>query len=81
MGWSIPSNPDHSPDLAFSNYHLFGCVKDSLCGCHFAEDNELKKRFFDVLQSQVREFYNAGIQHLTQCWEKCVENDRDFVEK
>jgi hypothetical protein len=35
----------------------------------------------DVFQSQGREFYNIGIQHLTQHWQKCVENDRDLVEK
>jgi hypothetical protein len=35
----------------------------------------------DVLQSRGREFYNSGIQHLTQHWQKRVENDGDFVEK
>jgi hypothetical protein len=26
-------------------------------------------------------FYNIGIQRLVQRWQKCVENDGDFVEK
>jgi hypothetical protein len=33
------------------------------------------------LWSRDREFYNTGIQRLTQDWKKCVGNDRDFVEK
>jgi hypothetical protein len=35
----------------------------------------------DVLQSQGKEFYNTGIHHLTQHWQKHVKNDEDFVEK
>jgi hypothetical protein len=47
MGWTLPPNPDHSPDLAPSGYHLFGPVKDALRGHHFANDNELKQSFRD----------------------------------
>jgi hypothetical protein len=34
----------------------------------------LKRSFHGVLWSQGREFYNTGIQHLTQYWKKCVGN-------
>jgi hypothetical protein len=50
-GGTVLPYPTHSPDLAPSDYHLFGPVKDALCGCHFADDNELKQSFHDVLQS------------------------------
>jgi histone-lysine N-methyltransferase SETMAR len=79
--WTVLPHPAHSPDLASSNYHLFGPVKDALCGCHYADDTELKQSFHELFQSQGREFYNNGIQHLMQHWQKCVENDEDFVEK
>jgi hypothetical protein len=81
MGWTVLPHPAHSPDLAPSNYHLSGPVQDALCACHFADDKELTQSFRDVLQSQGTKFYNTGIQHLTQCWQKCAENDRDFGEK
>jgi hypothetical protein len=45
----------HRPDLAISDYHLFGPVKDALHGCHFADDNVLKQSFCDVLQSEISE--------------------------
>jgi hypothetical protein len=61
--------------------HLFSPVKDALCGHDFADDNELKHSFRDVLQSKGREFYITGVQRLTQCWQRCTENDEDFVEK
>jgi histone-lysine N-methyltransferase SETMAR len=66
MGWTVLPHPVHSPNLAPSNYHLFGRLKDALCGCHFEDDNELKQSFCDVLQNQGREFYSTDTA-LTQC--------------
>jgi histone-lysine N-methyltransferase SETMAR len=51
--------PAHSPDLAPSDCHLFGPVKDGLRGRYFAEFNELKRNFCDVLRSRGWEFYNT----------------------
>jgi hypothetical protein len=78
IGWTVLSDPTHSPDLAPFDYHLFGPEKDAVGGCHFADGNKLKKGFCDVLQSQDREFYNTGIQCLNQCWQKYVEKDEDL---
>jgi hypothetical protein len=52
-----------------------------LHGWYFAKDNEVKWSFCDALWSCGRKFYNTGIQHLIQCWQKCVENERNSVEK
>jgi hypothetical protein len=43
MGLTVLSQPAHSPDLAPSDYHLFGPVKDALRTRHFADDSELKR--------------------------------------
>jgi hypothetical protein len=80
-GKTILPHPPYSPDLVPFDYHLFDPVKDALRGCHFADDNELKQSFCDDIQSQGRDFYSTCIQRLTQCWQKCAENDEDFVEK
>jgi hypothetical protein len=74
MGWTVLPHPAHSPDLTSSNYYQFGPVMDALCGCHFADDNELKHSFRDVLQSQGRKFYNTDKQCLTQHWQKYAED-------
>jgi hypothetical protein len=81
MGQTVLPHPAHILDLAPSNYHLFAPVKNSQHCCHFADGNELKQSFYDVLRGSDREFYNTGIQHLNQCWQKCVENDTNFVAK
>jgi hypothetical protein len=57
--------PAHSPDLAPSDYHLFGPVKDELLGRQIADASELKQHFRVVLRSRGRECYNSGIQRLT----------------
>jgi hypothetical protein len=80
MGWTV-SHSAHSPDLASSIYHLFGPVKDTLHGFHFADDSTLKQSFCDALQSQGREFFNIAMWHLTQCWKKRVEYHGYSVEK
>jgi hypothetical protein len=38
MGWTALPHSAHSPDLAPSDYYLFGPVKYVLCGCHFADE-------------------------------------------
>jgi hypothetical protein len=43
-------------NVAPFDYNVFSPVKDALCGCHFAYDNELKQRFHDVLLSWCRDF-------------------------
>jgi hypothetical protein len=59
MVWTVLPRPAHSPDLARSDYHVFGPVKDEVRGSHFADDSEWNKVF--VMRSEVE----AGIQHLT----------------
>jgi hypothetical protein len=38
-GWELLSHPRYSPDLASSNYHLFGPLEDHL-RCHHYETDE-----------------------------------------
>jgi histone-lysine N-methyltransferase SETMAR len=49
LGWSVFPDPAHSPNVATSDYHLFGPVNDAPCGHHFADDNKLKRSFHGVL--------------------------------
>jgi hypothetical protein len=71
-------HPAHSPDMALSGYHLFGSLKRALIGLHFADDNELNQNFRHVFRNWGREFYNIGVERLTQPWEKYVENGADY---
>jgi hypothetical protein len=51
MGRTVLPHPARSPDLAPSDYRVFGPVNTALRGRHFADDNELKQSF--VKRSEV----------------------------
>ena len=44
IGWTVLPHPLYSPDLAPSDYHLFGPVKGALGGQPLADNGELKQR-------------------------------------
>jgi histone-lysine N-methyltransferase SETMAR len=80
MGWTVLPHPPYSPDLAPSDFHLFGPLKDALRGRRFADDEELKHSMPEELRHFSKDFYVTSIQRLTQRQKKCVDNG-DFVEK
>jgi hypothetical protein len=43
MGWEVLPHPSYSPDLAPSDYHLFGFVKDQLRGQRFESREAIQK--------------------------------------
>ena len=40
--FGLMAHPPYSPDLALSDYHLFGPLKEALWGCQFTSDQEVK---------------------------------------
>jgi len=82
MGWEVLPHPSYSPDLAPSDYHLFGFVKDQLRGHHYKESTEaIQKAVRQCLRMAGTEFYRRGIFKLPERWEKCVERCGNYVEK
>ncbi|GFU72922.1 mariner Mos1 transposase [Trichonephila clavipes] len=78
--WDVFQHLSYSPYLAQSDYHLFTAMKKWLRGKHFADDEELN----DVthwFKSQAGAFYAEGIGKLVQCYDKCLNNGGDYVEK
>jgi hypothetical protein len=42
-------HPAYSPDLASSDFYLFGSVKQLLSGCQFADQHSLLQAVSDIL--------------------------------
>lgn len=81
FGWeTLPQSP-YSPDLAPSDYHLFGSVKEQLRGQRYETLEDIRKAVRQCLREDETDFYSKGIFKLTERREKCVQRNGDYVEK
>jgi len=74
-------HPPYSPDLAPSDFHVFGPLKEHLGGQKFKSDEGVQSAVHEWLQSQPKEFFSRGIEALPIRWRKCIELRGDYVEK
>lgn len=81
MNWEVLPHPPYSPDLAPSDFHLFGPMKQYLRGKHFTNDGEVQHNVQHWLLQQSKEFYAEGIQKLVERWDKCINVAGDYIEK
>jgi len=81
MGCEDLPHPSYSPDLAPSDYHLSGFVKDQLRGQRYETTEAIQKAVHQSLRMAGTEFYRRGIFKLPEHWKKCVQRSGDYVEK
>jgi len=81
LGWTVLPHPPYSPDLAPSDFHLFGPMKDRLNGQHFPSNDAIVQAVKQWATSAGADFYECGKQALVHRWRKCIANDGDYVEK
>lgn len=81
LKWETFGHPAYSPDLAPSDYHLFPKLKEFLGGKQFTNDEELQQAVTAWLKSLAADEYNIGIEKLVPRYNKCLDNNGDYVEK
>jgi len=64
LGFELLQHP-HSPDLAPSDYHIFGPLKEALHGRRIISDEEVKEAVHTWLREQPKSF-STGIQKLVE---------------
>ena len=74
-------HPLYSPDLTPSDFHLFLHLKKFLGGKRFDDDEDLNDAVQKCLTSQAAQFYEEGIQKLVPCYNKCLNNGGEYMEK
>jgi len=79
FGWEQFDHPHYSPDLAPGDCHLFLHLKFFVAGPWFHDDDV--KAAVTCFASQAASFYDEGGQKLVQCYEKCLNNSRNYVKK
>jgi transposase len=76
-GWELLYHPPYSPDLALSDYHLFGPLKDHLRGHHHETDEAVQEAVRSWLRGAGTDFYCIGVN--LQRWQIYIDRDGDFV--
>ena len=79
-GLNIMPQPPYSPDLAPSDFHLFGPLKDGLRGEHFETDAEVRCAVKNWVKKTENAFFRAEFQRSPERWEKCVQAGGDWFE-
>jgi hypothetical protein len=79
FGWKQFAHPPYSPDLAPGDFHVFLHLKTF--HERFHGDTEVKEAINMWFASQAASFYSAGIQKLVPCYDKCLNNGGNYVEK
>ncbi|GBO03193.1 hypothetical protein AVEN_206108-1 [Araneus ventricosus] len=67
------------PDLAPSDFHLFGPLKQHLGGKLSAGDDDVQQEVLLRMRQQPKEFYAAGIGALMKRWDKCINIGGDYL--
>jgi hypothetical protein len=76
MEWEVLPHLPYSPDLAPSDYHLIGFVKNHMQGQHYETNEALQTAMRQCLQAAGTEFYSKGIFKLPERREKRVQRNR-----
>jgi hypothetical protein len=60
LGFELLQHPPNSPDLAPSDYHIFGPLKEALRGRGFASDEKVKEAVHTSLREQPKSFFSRN---------------------
>ncbi|UYV70214.1 hypothetical protein LAZ67_7002216 [Cordylochernes scorpioides] len=70
----VLEHPAYSPDLASSDYFLFGLLKKELKGKRFDSDEDVQKVVQDFFHTLPKSAYKEGIYKLPERWRRCIES-------
>jgi histone-lysine N-methyltransferase SETMAR len=72
LQWELFEYPPYSPDLAPTDYRLFGPLTNYLGGKIFADDEEVETEVRKWLRQESKDFYAVGFDALVKRLDKCI---------
>jgi len=81
LSFECLSHLPYSPDLASSDFHVFGPLKEAMEGKSFRSDKEVQQAVYEWLRSQPKDFFSRVIHALPKRWNTCMVHNGDYVEK
>jgi len=79
LKWNLLTHPLYSPDLAPSDFYLFGRLKSDLQGMRFADDAVIQT-VREWIRRQPQAFFEKGIRMLPKRRKKCVDSGGKYIE-
>jgi transposase len=79
-GMTKAHHPLYSPDLAPSDFYLFGYIKRNLSGTSFDEREELLSAIVDILDSVEKATLNRVFLEWMERFRRCLDINGDYVE-
>jgi len=73
LKWEAMKHPVYSPDLAPSDFHLFGLLKNALRGRLFSCDDDVQTAVHQWLRTQPKTFFADGIKKLVGRWKNALQ--------
>lgn len=80
LKWDLLPHPPYSPDLAPSDYHLFGTLKADLQGRRYESNADVIKSVQEWVHAQPNSFFEKGIKKLPERWQKCIDFNGEYFE-
>jgi len=80
LKWNLLTHPPYSPDLAPSDFYLFGRLKSDLQGMRFTDDDDTIQTVREWIRRQPQAFFEKGIRMLPERWKKCVDSGGEYAE-
>ncbi|CAO4381712.1 unnamed protein product [Caenorhabditis nigoni] len=77
-GWNVLPHPPYSPDLAPSDYWLFGDMTRAFKGRSFNSRGAVEAALKQYFASRPAGFYRNGIHKLRKRWRHVVDNDGQY---
>jgi histone-lysine N-methyltransferase SETMAR len=76
LGYELIDHPPYSPDLASSDFHTFGPMKEDLRGRRFSSDEEVIGVAQNWLKMQPKNnfFFSGGIKIFVKRWNRSVKS-------
>jgi hypothetical protein len=74
--WEILEHPPYSP-----GFHLVSPLKHHLLAEHFPNDEAVERELTALFRQQPKEFYGAGFPGHVKRWDKCLNVQKNYVEK
>ena len=79
LDWEVMLHLPYSPDLAPSDYYLFGSLQNSLNGKTFNYDEAMKSHLVQFFANKNQKFYERGIMKLLERWQKVIEQNGKYI--